>query len=104
MARSPEWVTLRQKALGPSPLTNRTERDFRRHARWLELEAMRGYPSSRRTLWYAANMRIAAARRKLSGTAEPWTRGVDSSAEQCPVCEGPVSGRYGCGGCPVPAE
>jgi hypothetical protein len=52
-----DQITEMQQRLGPSPVTPRTRRDFRRRARWWELEAMRGYPSSDRSREYAANMR-----------------------------------------------
>jgi hypothetical protein len=38
----------------------RTRADYRRTARWWELEARRGYASHRASLRYAANMRWAA--------------------------------------------
>jgi len=63
----PEWA---------SPTTSE---GFLAVARWLELEASRGYPSSRRTLWCAANMRLAAAARE-NGEPRRWTPGVDRHA------------------------
>lgn len=48
-------------------LTPRTRREFQRLARWWELEARRGYPSSKMSLEYAANMRWAAETAGLLG-------------------------------------
>lgn len=39
------------------PVMPRTRRDLRVVARWWELEAMRGYPTSDKSREYAANMR-----------------------------------------------
>lgn len=50
-------ITEMQQRLAPMPVTARTRRDFRRLARWWELEAMRGYPSSEKSREYGANMR-----------------------------------------------
>lgn len=46
-----------QRRLGPIPHWPRTRRDFRVIARWWEIEARRGYPSSAQSFEYAANMR-----------------------------------------------
>lgn len=54
-------ITAAQQRLPPSRIgANRTRHDFRRTARWWELEARRGYDSSGRSLSYAVNMRFAA--------------------------------------------
>lgn len=74
-----------------------TAEEFLAVAQWLELEAGRGYPSDRSTLWCAENMRLAAARRE-SGEAHPWTQGADEPVQRCPACNGPVNGARGCGG------
>lgn len=54
------WITDRQRALWPLPLTARTRTDYLRYARWLHLEARRGYESAAATARYARNMRWAA--------------------------------------------
>ena len=46
-----------QALLRPLPVTARSRRDLRVLARWWELEAQRGYPSSDKSREYAANMR-----------------------------------------------
>jgi len=43
----------------PRPVTLRETWDYRRAARWWELEACRGYPSSADSAHYARNMRWA---------------------------------------------
>lgn len=60
-------ITELQRRIGPRPTTLRTRRDYRRAARWWELEAKRGYPSSGDSLRYAANMRWAAELAGLHG-------------------------------------
>lgn len=59
-------ITALQRLIPPRPVTLRTRADFRRCARWWELEAARGYDShvdeygmnsSDRSKMYAANMR-----------------------------------------------
>lgn len=53
---SQDEITERQRQVA-GVVVPRTRRDFRRIARWYELEAMRGYPSHMKCLEYAANMR-----------------------------------------------
>lgn len=62
-----EAVTEAQRRLGRSPAVNRTRRDYRRAARWLELEAERGYASSWRSVVYAQTMRWCAELAGLFG-------------------------------------
>src|SRR5574342_1146061 len=52
------------------PSEPRTRQQYRRCARWLELEAQRGYPSAEQSLRYARNMRWAA---ELAGLFGPGT-------------------------------
>lgn len=60
-AHREEAITTMQQRLRPRHVvTPRTQREFRRTARWWELEAMRGYDSSAKSLEYAANMRWLA--------------------------------------------
>jgi hypothetical protein len=62
-----------QRQIGRMPVTLRTRRDYLRCARWWEIEAMRGYPSSDMSRQYAINMRWCAdAVRDLNG-GEPAT-------------------------------
>ena len=56
-------LQLRTKASFPL----RTRRDYRRAARWWELEAMRGYDSAPRSRAYAATMRWAAELTRIYG-------------------------------------
>jgi hypothetical protein len=67
---SADEITEAQRRIGPRPLVCRTRTDFRRCARWWELEARRGYESTARSLQYAANMRWAA---ELTETYGPGT-------------------------------
>lgn len=53
-------ITEAQRRLHPLPLTPRTRTDYRRVARWWELEARRGHESAPASLQYARNMRWAA--------------------------------------------
>lgn len=53
-------ITERQQALGPRPASPRTQREYLQCARWWELEAGRGYASSRRSIRYGQNMRWAS--------------------------------------------
>jgi hypothetical protein len=59
-----------QRRLSPTALTPRTNAEYRRIARWWELEAMRGYPSAEDSLRYARNCRWAA---ELAGLFGPGT-------------------------------
>lgn len=77
----------------------RSAEDFFATARWWELEAARGYPSSRRSLLYATNMLHAAQARLADGTTRWWSRDRDVVCRACSTCSGPVSGPFGCGGC-----
>lgn len=90
-------ITEAQRALKPLPTLPQTADEFVKVARWWELEAARGYASSRASLRYATNMEWAAEARKDSA-ARPWTPGVDVAAPECSVCGGPVDGPWGCGG------
>lgn len=54
----------------PFVASPRTRREYRIKARWWDLEARRGYPSSPDSLRYAANMRWAA---ELAGLHGPGT-------------------------------
>jgi hypothetical protein len=67
---SADEITEAQRRLGAQPPVCRTRTDYRRRARWWELEARRGYESTARSLQYAANMRWAA---ELTGTHGPGT-------------------------------
>ncbi len=53
-------ITEAQRRIDYRPATLRSRTDYRRAARWWELEARRGYPSSPDALRYARNMRWAA--------------------------------------------
>lgn len=53
---TPERISELQRLVA-GVVTPRTRRDFRWRARWWDLEAMRGYPSSDDSRRYAANMR-----------------------------------------------
>lgn len=63
-------ITSLQRKLYPLAVTNHTRRDYLRCARWLELEAKRGYGSSADSWRYARNMRWAA---ELVGIYGPGT-------------------------------
>lgn len=73
--REQEAITHAQRRLYPRaryrrrriPIEPRSRRDYQRIARWWELEARRGYPSSGKSLEYAANMRWAAETAGLLG-------------------------------------
>lgn len=52
------------------PAFPRTHRDYRKVARWWELEAMRGYPSAEASRGYARNMRWAAELAGLFGPGD----------------------------------
>lgn len=65
-------ITAAQQRLKPATVpTPRTHAEYRRCARWWELEARRGYASSAAALRYARNMRWAAELAGLHGPA-PW--------------------------------
>jgi hypothetical protein len=55
-----EQITEAQRRIGPMLATPRTRDDYRRRARWWELEARRGRGSSEQSARYARNMRWAA--------------------------------------------
>ena len=55
-------IAAAQRRLSPLPSVPRTRRDYRRVARWWELEARRRGQSYLDCLRYAANMRWAAER------------------------------------------
>lgn len=59
-ATEQEAITEAQRRLPPSKAVDRTRSDYRRTARWWELEARRGYASASDSLRYGANMRWAA--------------------------------------------
>lgn len=63
-------ITRAQLRLPPLPATLRTREEYRRAARWWELEARRGRPSASRSLAYGANMRWLA---ELAGLHGPGT-------------------------------
>lgn len=65
-----EAISAAQRRIPPRPVTLRTPRDYRRTARWWELEAQRGYPSSSASARYGRNMRWAA---ELAGIYGPGT-------------------------------
>lgn len=65
-----EEITRAQLRIIRRPVPLRTRADYRRAARWYELEARRGYASSAETLCDAANMRWAA---ELAGIHGPGT-------------------------------
>lgn len=67
---SADPITEAQRRLGRCSVINRTRAEYRRCARWWELEAKRGYPSSADSLRYARNMRWAA---ELAGLHGPGT-------------------------------
>ena len=54
---SQERIAELQRLIPPRPIVPKTRADFRRIARWWDLEAMRGYESSGRSRQYAANQR-----------------------------------------------
>lgn len=62
-----EAITRAQQRLGLRPAKPRSAEDYLRIARWWRLEAKRGYPSSAKSLEYAANMTWAAERGRLTG-------------------------------------
>lgn len=66
-----EEITAAQIRLSPQAVTARTRLDYRKRARWWELEARRGYSSSSDSLRYAANMRWAAELAGIYGN-ETW--------------------------------
>lgn len=72
-------ITELQRKIPPRPPVPQTCQDFRRAARWWELEARRGYESSPRSRQYAANMRWAAERRR-GGLVAPWDPVLDGKA------------------------
>ena len=71
------WISREQRALGPGAPRPRTYREFRRHARWWELEALRGYDwiltgstitSSDASAMYARNQRLLSELALLHGS------------------------------------
>jgi hypothetical protein len=60
MRSTQDAITELQLRIPRRPAVLRTRDDYRRTARWWELEARRSYPSYRSSLEYAANMRWAA--------------------------------------------
>lgn len=68
---STEEIDAAQRRLCPSAHPPRTRRDYRKVARWWELEARRGYPSSGDSLRYASNMRLLAEWSGLFGPGSP---------------------------------
>lgn len=62
-----DGITKAQARLRPVPANPRTAGEYRRVARWWELEARRGYPSANSALLYALNMRWAAECANLHG-------------------------------------
>lgn len=99
-ARAADPITTEQLALvdeaGPGWFNPTAPAHFRAVARWWELEARRGYPSSRKSLLYATNMLHAADARERDGTERRWTPGVDQHTPACPVCCGPTWGPWKC--------
>lgn len=77
LASDVDPITAEQLALGPQPACPRTAEEFRRAARWWELEASRGYGGTKQAAAYARNMYAAADAREADGTEQPWTPGVD---------------------------
>ena len=73
-----EWVTEQQRWIGTSrrgiarvrSAVDRTPQDYRRTARWWELEALRGYECAEESRQYGRNMRWAA---ELAGIYGPGT-------------------------------
>jgi hypothetical protein len=63
-------ITTAQRRIGRRAVVCRTRTDFRRCARWWELEARRGYASSQASMEYARNMRWCA---ELTETYGPGT-------------------------------
>lgn len=74
-------ITDQQMALQSASIEPQTAEEFFRCARWWELEAMRGYPSSDDSLVYAITMSEAGKARQADGTSRPFTPGVDLSCE-----------------------
>ena len=77
-----EEITRAQQRIGRLPTTPRTRTDYRRVARWWELEARRGYPSAESSRTYARNMRWAAERVLCDGRPGTWREIVSRAAEQ----------------------
>lgn len=67
---SPEQIGELQRRIGPTAATARSRTDYRRIARWWELEAQRGYESAEKSRGYGRNMRWAA---ELAETHGPGT-------------------------------
>lgn len=63
-------ITEKQRRLRPMPIVPRTHAEYRRVARWWELEAQRGHASADASRRYARNMRWAA---ELAGLLGPGT-------------------------------
>lgn len=66
---TPDEISEKQRQCRP-PYSPRIRTEYRRYARWLELEVRRGYPSASETARYARNMRWAA---ELAGLHGPGT-------------------------------
>jgi hypothetical protein len=66
-----EEITEAQRRIGPRSITNRTRRDYRRCARWYELNALRGYRSAHLDREYAENMRWLAELVTIYGDGTP---------------------------------
>lgn len=76
-------ITEAQRRIGPRGTVARTRTDYRRTARWWELEARRGYASHQDSLRYAANMRWAAQLAGLYGDGT-WLELLDRSGSANP--------------------
>jgi hypothetical protein len=63
-------ITEAQRRLPRGAATPRTRHEYRRNARWWELEARRGYSTSADSIRYGQNMRWAA---ELAGLFGPDT-------------------------------
>lgn len=67
---TPDEITEAQRRIGRSLAIPRTRTEYRKAARWWELEARRMYPSHRASLMYARNLRLLA---ELAGIYGPGT-------------------------------